>query len=96
VLPPDLYKSDVIEEPKASKTAQNGQTGTAWSLPHSLTTHKEDIDKHGKPCIVYDAVFHPTALRLARQDGRFKGVRTLQPFSPLGCGLEKDRWPLRR
>lgn len=68
-------QSDVIQEPKASKTTQGGQTGTAWSLPHSLTAHREDVDKQGKPCIVYDAVFHPQALRLAQQDGRFKEVR---------------------
>lgn len=68
-------QSDVIEEPRASTATQGGQTGAAWSLPHSITTHREDTDKQGRVCIVYDAVFHPKALRLAEKDPRFKKVR---------------------
>jgi hypothetical protein len=52
-------------------------------VPHSIAVHREDIDKRSFPlswgislvdgakCIVYDAVFHPTALRLAKNE-RFK------------------------
>eukprot|EP00039_Didymoeca_costata_P012055 m.172497 g.172497 ORF g.172497 m.172497 type:complete len:713 (+) comp15370_c0_seq6:134-2272(+) len=70
----NICESAAVEEPIRRTVKRNGQTGTNWSVPHSLTSHREDTDKEGRPCIVYDAVFHPKALRLAKTDKRIKDM----------------------
>lgn len=70
----NIAESDTIEKPVSTVVKRGKQTGTNWSLPHSTTTHREDSDKKGGKCIVYDAVFNPQALRLAREDGRIKDM----------------------
>eukprot|EP00056_Hartaetosiga_gracilis_P011760 m.180319 g.180319 ORF g.180319 m.180319 type:complete len:697 (-) comp13574_c0_seq3:286-2376(-) len=70
----NICQSDVIEKPVSTRAKENGQVGVKWSLPHSIATHRDDVDKKGGKCIVYDAVFHPDALRLAKKDQRFKEI----------------------
>eukprot|EP00054_Salpingoeca_dolichothecata_P021357 m.136505 g.136505 ORF g.136505 m.136505 type:complete len:769 (-) comp23960_c0_seq4:27-2333(-) len=70
----NVAKSTSVDEPTAKKSAQDGKMGTHWSLPHSLAPHRDDLDKAGKKCIVYDAVFHPQAISLASADKRFKDM----------------------
>ena len=41
---------------------------------HSTTAHRDDVDKSGNICIVYDVVFHPQALRLSEADKRIKDM----------------------
>ncbi|KAK2562409.1 Protein kintoun, partial [Acropora cervicornis] len=40
---------------------ENGKkkSGHQWNIPYSLSTPRDDIDRAGKKCVVYDAVFHP-------------------------------------
>ena len=68
----NVCQSSVIEEPQSKAVNEAHRRGMSWSLPHSIAAHREDIDKKGQSCIVYDAVFHPTALRLATQNEQFK------------------------
>eukprot|EP00042_Codosiga_hollandica_P034668 m.244976 g.244976 ORF g.244976 m.244976 type:complete len:705 (-) comp54469_c0_seq1:57-2171(-) len=68
----NICQSDVVEKPSSRTVTRDGKRGTDWSLPHSLSTHREDTDKGSQVCIVYDVVFHSQALRLATMDQRFK------------------------
>eukprot|EP00912_Choanoflagellata_sp_UC4_P000106 UC4_evm2s73 len=63
----NICSSDVLAEPESRR--QKG--GMSWSVPNSLSKSREDKDKKGNTCIVYDVVFHPKALRLAVADKRF-------------------------
>merc|ERR1719502_166393 len=47
-----------------------------WSVPHSIAASREDVDKEGRLCVVYDAVFHPEALRLGGSNDSFKEMLT--------------------
>eukprot|EP00050_Salpingoeca_kvevrii_P011008 m.12037 g.12037 ORF g.12037 m.12037 type:complete len:638 (-) comp3201_c0_seq2:124-2037(-) len=70
----NICSSDVVGKPVAKKMTRGGKTGTNWSVPHSLAAHREDLDKSGEPCIVYDAVFHPTTLQLSVADARLRDM----------------------
>ena len=67
----NIAESDTIEKPISKVVKRGKQTGTNWSLPHSTTTHREDTDKKGEKCIVYDSVFNPQALRLVSDIAQF-------------------------
>ncbi|EGD76144.1 hypothetical protein PTSG_00851 [Salpingoeca rosetta] len=68
----NICQSEVIDKPTSTTATEGSKRGVRWSLPHSITKHREDLDKAGNTCIVYDVVFHPQALRLANMDARFK------------------------
>jgi hypothetical protein len=123
----NVCESDVVAEPTKSKEMHEGKERVKWSVPHSVTPHREDIDKGethsvharaarihththtythththtrihtrtrtrthththtrththththtfagGSRCIVYDVVFHPSALRMAGHHPSFK------------------------
>jgi len=87
----NIAESDTIEKPVSTVVKRGKQTGTNWSLPHSTTTHRDDTDKKGGKCIVYDAVFHPQALRLAREDGRVKDMLVQTSLD----GIE-NRFPIHK
>lgn len=87
----NIAESDTIEKPISKVVKRGKQTGTNWSLPHSTTTHREDTDKKGEKCIVYDSVFNPQALRLAREDGRVKDMLVQTSLD----GIE-NRFPIHK
>ncbi|GJQ85312.1 hypothetical protein Trydic_g12626 [Trypoxylus dichotomus] len=60
-----------IQKPSSKCITQNGSKGLQWSLPHSLTPPREDIDKKGNRCQVFDVVFHPDTLYLAQNNKAF-------------------------
>lgn len=53
---------------------ENGKkkSGHQWNIPYSLSTPRDDIDRAGKKCVVYDAVFHPDTYSKGQEDKRFK------------------------
>lgn len=70
-----FLQSDVIEPPTTTKSLTgSGTTTGALTLPHSLSAPREDVTKSQQPCLVYDAIFNPKALRLARLDEAFRQV----------------------
>lgn len=48
------------------------QQGFRWSLPYSISPPREDLDRAGRRCVVYDVLFHPFVLRMARANPRFQ------------------------
>ncbi|XP_022796221.1 protein kintoun-like isoform X2 [Stylophora pistillata] len=53
---------------------ENGKkrAGHQWNIPYSLSQPREDVDRAGKHCTVYDAVFHPDTYKKGQEDKRFK------------------------
>lgn len=53
---------------------ENGKkrAGYQWNIPYSLSQPREDVDRAGKPCTVYDAIFHPDTYKKGQEDKRFK------------------------
>lgn len=39
-----------------------------WSIPYAQSPPREDVDKSGSFCLVYDIIFHPDTLSVARTD----------------------------
>ncbi len=39
-----------------------------WSIPYAQSPPREDVDKSGSYCLVYDVIFHPETLSQARKD----------------------------
>ncbi|KAM9190914.1 protein kintoun [Mergus octosetaceus] len=47
--------------------------GHRWALPYSLAPGREELIRGGhRRCLVYDVVFHPSALSLAARSARFR------------------------
>lgn len=68
----NISKSDKIDKPvsRREKNAQ-GQAGLHWTIPHSFSPPKEDLDKNNGKCKVFDVVFHPDTYRMAESNKRF-------------------------
>lgn len=63
-----------VGKPVSKFTTQNGQSGFQWSIPHSMSPSRDDLDKTGSKCIVFDCVFNPECFKLAEKDARFQKV----------------------
>lgn len=63
-----------IQKPTSKSISQNGSKGLQWSLPHSITPPREDVDKKGQRCQVFDVVFHPDTLYLAQNNKAFSNM----------------------
>ena len=74
----NLCKSDKVAQPKATVAheEENGvrKPGISWSMPYSLAPGREDLDKDGKTCMVYDVVFHPMCFDHAAKDPRVSNL----------------------
>lgn len=51
---------------------ESGERGISWSLPMAQAPPRDDLDAHNKRCRVYDVVFHPDALHLAKRNNEFR------------------------
>lgn len=63
-----------IQKPTSKSVSQNGKKGLHWSLPHSLTPPREDVDRKRQRCQVFDVVFHPDTLYLAQNNEAFANM----------------------
>lgn len=68
----NICANDHIKKPSSSPTIKEGEKGLSWSLPHSLSPPREDIDNKGVRCQVFDVVFHPDTLHLAERNKTFR------------------------
>ncbi|XP_023581912.1 protein kintoun isoform X1 [Trichechus manatus latirostris] len=65
--------SNVLVGAPSSRPGSGGAApGHHWSLPHSLAPGREYAVRQGTRYTVYDVVFHPDALALARRHERFR------------------------
>lgn len=54
--------------------SEDGRRGQSWSLPHSLHPGRQDTDAKGSKIMIYDVVFHPDTLHIARTSEKFMDV----------------------
>lgn len=68
----NVCENDNIGKPTASRAIQEGSSGTEWSLPYIQAPPRDDIDNNRKLCVVYDVIFHPFTLELAKRDPKIR------------------------
>ena len=69
----NVCKNDKVAQPSSKKEkGANGHYGMAWSIPHSFAPVRDDFDKNGQKCKVFDFVIHPDTYRMAESNARFK------------------------
>ncbi|XP_033106365.1 protein kintoun-like [Anneissia japonica] len=73
----NVCKNDRIEKASSTTTIRtNAQgkksKGDQWSMPYSLSDGRDDLDKAGAVCRVYDVVFHPDTFIFAEKEPRLK------------------------
>ncbi len=62
---------NVCADPNVDRPASVKVGGSVrWSVPYLQADPRRDLDKSGRPCTVYDVVFHPEALALTRTGGQ--------------------------
>jgi len=69
----NVCRNDNVGKPSsAKKTGKDGRPGLSWTVPHSFTPPREDLDRSKNKCRVYDFVVHTETYRLAETNSRFK------------------------
>ena len=74
----NVCSSDHVDAPAPVENAQgSAQTSDEGEyqmrIPLSLGPPREDLDKNGEVCTVYDVVFHPDAVEGALKEAEFRG-----------------------
>lgn len=68
----NICANDKVAKPTSSQgVSEEGCRGQYWSLPHNLHPGRQFTDKKGNKFTVYDVVFHPDTLHIARRNKRF-------------------------
>merc|ERR1712241_1019013 len=70
----NICSDDNIAKPQSKVETMSGSHGLQWSIPYSQSQPRQDIDKGGENCMVYDVIFHPDTLYLAEKDVRLRDV----------------------
>lgn len=82
----NICHNDLVKVPQYQIGEENNKPGTSWSIPYSLSEPREDYDKKYKRIMIYDVVFHPSALTYACQNPKFKEL-----LNETACdGVEKQ------
>jgi len=68
----NMCKNDKVSKPTSVPMTQSGSLGLNWSLPYTQAPPRDDLDKNGNRCTVFDVVFHPDTHRLAENNAQFK------------------------
>lgn len=68
----NICTNDKVGKPSSSRgVSEEGCRGQYWSLPHNLHPGRQFTDSKGNKFTVYDVVFHPDTLHIARKNRRF-------------------------
>ncbi|KAG8517711.1 Protein kintoun [Galemys pyrenaicus] len=68
----NICSNALIGAPSSRPSSAGTRAGSQWSLPYSLAPSREYAAGRGSRYTVYDVVFHPEALALARRHARFR------------------------
>ncbi|XP_031641221.1 protein kintoun [Contarinia nasturtii] len=70
----NVAKCDSIEKPtsQCGFDVKTGEKGLHWSLPYVQSKPKHDFDKNKVICAVFDVIFHPDTLHLAKKNQAFR------------------------
>ncbi|XP_028136010.2 protein kintoun [Diabrotica virgifera virgifera] len=70
----NICSNELVGKPSSTPTVKEGEKGLTWSLPHSLSPPREDIDNKRQQCQVFDVIFHPDTLHLASRNRAFRDM----------------------
>nr|XP_030710747.1 protein kintoun isoform X2 [Globicephala melas] len=68
----NVCSNALVCAPSSRPGSRAAASGSQWSLPYSLAPGREYAGGRGRRYTVYDVVFHPDALALARRHERFR------------------------
>ena len=69
----NVCKNENVGKPSSvKKVGDDGRPGLSWTLPHSFTPPREDLDREKSKCQIFDFVVHPDTYRMAETNTRFK------------------------
>lgn len=68
----NVCSNALVGAPSGRPGPGGAAAGSQWSLPYSLAPGREYAGGRGTRYMVYDVVFHPSALALARRHERFR------------------------
>ncbi|ODM98677.1 Protein kintoun [Orchesella cincta] len=64
----NICSNPLIKRASFQSVTKNDEKGNMWSIPYAQSPPREDVDKSGSFCIVYDVIFHPDTLAMARKE----------------------------
>lgn len=89
----NVCSNENVQKPISVPAMQDGSRGINWSVPHLLSPPREDLNKKGKRCNVYDVIFHPEALLQASKNINYRdfinNIATQAVVSNYGVILDK-------
>lgn len=89
----NICKNDKVGKPTSEPMAKSGSRGLNWSLPFTQAPPRDDVDKNGNRCSVFDVVFHPDTYRLAENNAQFKKMLNNTALDAVedNFGIQLDR-----
>lgn len=70
----NVCSNELVGKPSSTPTVKEGEKGLTWSLPHTLSPPREDVDNKRQRCQVFDVIFHPDTLHLANKNKSFRDM----------------------
>lgn len=70
----NVCSNENVRKPSSKPTTKDGSVGMNWSLPHLLSPPRDDLNKKGKRCTVFDVIFHPETLILVLKNNNFRDL----------------------
>jgi len=64
----NICTNENLDRPKSTPSHQGTKKGIQWSIPHSSSEGRKDIDAAGNPCKVYDVLFHPATYQMTSNE----------------------------
>ncbi|XP_077999184.1 protein kintoun-like [Glandiceps talaboti] len=73
----NISSNDLVAKPSMQRAEKQGNDGNVkkgmnWAIPYSLSPPRDDLDKAGNRCVVFDCVFNPDTIRMAEKNQRFR------------------------
>uniref|UniRef100_T1HKY8 Protein kintoun n=1 Tax=Rhodnius prolixus TaxID=13249 RepID=T1HKY8_RHOPR len=70
----NICSNEKVDKPSSTITTENGTPGLSWSIPYLQGHPRDDLDKQNQYCKVFDVVFHPDTLHLAKKNARIRNL----------------------
>jgi len=64
----NICTNENLDRPKSTPSHQGNKKGIQWSIPHSSSEGRKDVDAAGNPCVVYDVLFHPATYQMTTNE----------------------------
>ena len=93
----NVCSDENVEDASADFKARGSTGQVPWSVPFSTSKPRQDVDKSGLVCTVYDVIFHPNVIKKTASNFQFRQMVNTTALEGIekAFGLKLDRKRMR-